>query len=158
MKLSELQQEFWRKEHEVTEERLVRGALILTILSEDDGLTFNNGRTSKPKRLVVIGIDRKQELCYGSVLVNTKMNPRASYSDEFLSAQYLLQQKNYSDFLDYDSFVDCGVIFSIPLQKLKSGTYYGLLNEEDLSSIMDILETTDTLSTKQKKQFGIRRR
>lgn len=158
MKLSELQEEFWRKEHEVTEERLVRGALILTILSEEDGLTFNNGRTSKPKRLVVIGIDKKQELCYGSVLVNTKMNPRASYSDEFLSAQYLLQQKNYSDFLDYDSFVDCGVIFSIPLQKLKSGTYYGLLNEEDLSSIMDILETTDTLSTKQKKQFGIRRR
>ena len=158
MKLSELQEEFWRKEHEVTEERLVRGALILTILSEDDGLTFNNGRTSKPKRLVVIGIDKKQELCYGSVLVNTKMNPKASFSDEFLSAQYLLQQKNYSDFLDYDSFVDCGVIFSIPLQKLKSGTYYGLLNEEDLSSIMDILETTDTLSTKQKKQFGIRRR
>ena len=158
MKLSELQEEFWRKEHEVTEERLVRGALILTILSEDDGLTFNNGRTSKPKRLVVIGIDKRQELCYGSVLVNTKMNPRASFSDEFLSAQYLLQQKNYSDFLDYDSFVDCGVIFSIPLQKLKSGTYYGLLNEEDLSSIMDILETTDTLSTKQKKQFGIRRR
>ena len=158
MKLSELQEEFWRKEHEVTEERLVRGALILTILSEDDGLTFNNGRTSKPKRLVVIGIDKRQELCYGSVLVNTKMNPKASYSDEFLSAQYLLQQKNYSDFLDYDSFVDCGVIFSIPLQKLKSGTYYGLLNEEDLSSIMDILETTDTLSTKQKKQFGIRRR
>lgn len=33
MKLSELQEEFWRKEHEVTEERLVRGALILTILS-----------------------------------------------------------------------------------------------------------------------------
>ena len=158
MKLSELQEEFWRKEHEVTEERLVRGALILTILSEEDGLTFNNGRTSKPKRLVVIGIDKRQELCYGSVLVNTKMNPKASYSDEFLSAQYLLQQKNYSDFLDYDSFVDCGVIFSIPLQKLKSGTYYGLLNEEDLSSIMDILETTDTLSTKQKKQFGIRRR
>ena len=158
MKLSELQEEFWRKEHEVTEERLVRGALILTILSEEDGITFNNGRTSKPKRLVVIGIDKRQELCYGSVLVNTKMNPRASYSDEFLSAQYLLQQKNYSDFLDYDSFVDCGVIFSIPLQKLKSGTYYGLLNEEDLSSIMDILETTDTLSTKQKKQFGIRRR
>ena len=158
MKLSELQEEFWRKEHEVTEERLVRGALILTILSEEDGLTFNNGRTSKPKRLVVIGIDKRQELCYGSVLVNTKMNPKASFSDEFLSAQYLLQQKNYSDFLDYDSFVDCGVIFSIPLQKLKSGTYYGLLNEEDLSSIMDILETTDTLSTKQKKQFGIKRR
>ena len=48
MKLSELQEEFWRKEHEVTEERLVRGALILTILSEEDGITFNNGRTSKP--------------------------------------------------------------------------------------------------------------
>lgn len=35
MKLSELQEEFWRKEHEVTEERLEPGALILTILSEE---------------------------------------------------------------------------------------------------------------------------
>ena len=45
------------------------------------------------------------------------MNPKASYSDEFLSAQYLLQQKNYSDYLDYDSFVDCGVIFFLFLFK-----------------------------------------
>lgn len=158
MNLREIQEEFWREEHEVTDERLVRGALILTILAEEDGLTFNTGRTSKPKRLIVIGIDKTQDLCYGSVLVNTKMNPRASFSNEFLSAQYLLLQKDYPDFLKYDSFVDCGVIFSIPIRKLKSGEYYGLLNENDLSGIMDILETTDTLSTKQKKQFGIRRR
>ena len=91
-------------------------------------------------------------------LLNTKMSPKASYSPEFLSAQYLLQQKEYPEFLRYDSYVDCGEIFSIPIQKLKSGQYFGLLNDNDLSGIMDILETTDTLSTKQKKQYGIKRR
>lgn len=158
MNLRELQEQFRQQEHEVTEERLVRGALVLTVLAEEDGLTFNNGRTSKPKRVIVIGIDKTRDLCFGSVLVNTKMNPKASYSPEFLSAQYLLQQNDYPEFLRYDSYVDCGEVFSIPIQKLKSGEYYGLLNDNDLSRIMDILETTDTLSTKQKKQFGIKRR
>ena len=158
MNFREIQEQYLQQEHEVTEERLVRGALVLTVLAEEDGLTFNNGRTSKPKRVIVIGIDKTRGLCYGSVLVNTKMSPKASYSPEFLSAQYLLQQNDYPEFLRYDSYVDCGEIFSIPIQKLKSGQYFGLLNDNDLSGIMDILETTDTLSTKQKKQYGIKRR
>lgn len=35
---------------------------------------------------------------------------------------------------------------------------FNLLTMEGLQNLMDILETTDTVSTKQKKQFGIKRR
>ena len=105
MELRELQAEYLRQQRQVTDERIAVGALIRTILSEADGLVFKNGRTEKPKRLVVIGVDHEQALCFGSVLVNTKLNPKAQYSAEYLSAQYELKQENYPEFLDYNSFV-----------------------------------------------------
>ena len=37
---------------------------------------------------------------------------------------------------------------------MKSGEYYGLLSDNDLSRIMDILETTDTLSTQNKRYYS----
>ena len=158
MDLRELQAEYLRQQREVTEERIKIGALIRTILSENDGLTFKNGRKEKPKRLVVIGVDRETALCFGSVLVNTKLNPKAQYSAEYLSAQYELKQENYPEFLDYNSFVDCGELFSIPVERLKQGEFFGFLTDEDRNGIFDLLETSDIFSTKQKKRYGIRRR
>lgn len=158
MDLRELQSAYLADQHKVTEERLEIGALIRTVLSEEDGLVFKNGRTEKPKRLVIIGIDKENGVCYGSVLVNTNLNPRANYSEEYLAAQYMLSQENYPEFLDYDSFADCGMLFSIPISKLLAGEYFGKLSEDDLKYLFDILETTETLSTKQKKRYGIKRR
>lgn len=158
MDLRELQAEYIRQQRQVTDERIAVGALIRTILSEADGLTFKNGRTEKPKRLVVIGVDRENALCFGSVLVNTKLNPKAQYSAEYLSAQYELKQENYPEFLDYNSFVDCGELFSIPIERLKQGEFFGFLTDEDRNGILDLLETSDIFSTKQKKRYGIRRR
>lgn len=158
MDLRELQTEYLRQQRQVTDERIAVGALIRTILSEADGLVFKNGRTEKPKRLVVIGVDHEQALCFGSVLVNTKLNPKAQYSEEYLSAQYELKQENYPEFLDYNSFVDCGELFSIPIDRLKQGEFFGFLTDEDRNGIFDLLETSDIISTKQKKRYGIRRR
>lgn len=158
MDLRELQAEYLRQQRQVTDERIAVGALIRTILSEADGLVFKKGRTEKPKRLVVIGVDHEQALCFGSVLVNTKLNPKAQYSAEYLSAQYELKQENYPEFLDYNSFVDCGELFSIPVERLKQGEFFGFLTDEDRNGIFDLLETSDIFSTKQKKRYGIRRR
>ena len=158
MDLRELQAEYLRQQRQVTDERIAVGALIRTMLSETDGLVFKNGRTEKPKRLVVIGVDHEQALCFGSVLVNTKLNPKAQYSAEYLSAQYELKQKDYPEFLQYNSYVDCGELFSISIEKLKQGEFFGFLNDEDCKGIFDILETSDIFSTKQKKRYGIRRR
>ena len=158
MDLRELQAEYLRQQREVTDERIAVGALIRTVLSEADGLTFKDGRKEKPKRLVVIGVDRQNALCFGSVLVNTKMNPQAQYSAEYLTAQYELKQENYPEFLDYNSFVDCGELFSIPIERLKQGEFFGFLSDADREGIFDILETLDIFSTKQKKRYGIHRR
>lgn len=157
MDLRKLQKAYLAEARAVTDLRLHVGALIRTILSEDDGLRLV-GRKEKPKRLVIIGIDKTNGLCYGSILVNTRMNPRAGYSDQYLAAQYMLRQADYPDFLDYDSYADCGELFAIPILKLKAGQYFGQLTPDDLSGIFTLLETTPTLSTKQKKRFGIRRR
>ena len=158
MDLRKLQAEYLHQQREVTDERIAIGALIRTVLSEADGLTFKNGRKEKPKRLIVIGVDRANALCFGSVLVNTNMNPQASFSAEYLTAQYELKQENYPEFLDYNSYVDCGVLFSIPIERLKQGKFFGFLTDADRDGIFDILETSDIFSTKQKKRYGIRRR
>ena len=158
MDLRELQTEYLHQQREVTDERIAIGALIRTVLSEADGLTFKNGRKEKPKRLIVIGVDSANALCFGSVLVNTNMNPQASFSAEYLTAQYELKQENYPEFLDYNSYVDCGVLFSIPIERLKQGEFFGFLTDADRDGIFDILETSDIFSTKQKKRYGIRRR
>lgn len=139
----------------VTEDKLEMGSLVRTIISVDEGLVLKDGRKQKPKKLVIVGVDKMKRVCYGSVLVNTKMSPKSQYSAAFLSALYLLHQSDYPDFLKYDSFVDCGMLFSIPLEKLIAGEYFGTLTEADLQGIFDILKTTETLSNKQKKRFGI---
>lgn len=155
MDLRELQKAYLYNLRQVTEEKLEIGSLIRTIISIDEGLVFKDGRKQKPKKLVIIGVDKIKKVCYGSVLVNTKMSPKSAYSASFLSAQYLLHQIDYPEFLKYDSYVDSGMLFSIPLEKLMKGEYFGTLTDSDLHGIFDILKTTETLTSKKKKRFGI---
>ena len=63
MDLRELQAEYLRQQREVTDERIAIGALIRTVLSEADGLTFKNGRKEKSKRLIVIGSQDPYRSC-----------------------------------------------------------------------------------------------
>lgn len=155
MDLRKLQEVYLQKLRQVTEDKLEIGALVRTIISIEEGLVFKDGRKQKPKRIVIIGVDKLKKVCYGSVLVNTKMSPKAQYSKSFLSAQYLLHQSDYPEFLRYDSYVDCGMLFSIPLEKLLAGEYFGTLTDADLNGIFDILKTTETLTNKERKRFGI---
>lgn len=111
MDLRELQKAYLDNLRQVTEEKLEIGSLIRTIISVDDGWVFKDGRKQKSKKLVIIGVDKLKKVCYGSVLVNTKMSPKSAYSASFLSAQYLLHQTDYPEFLKYDSYVDCGMLF-----------------------------------------------
>ena len=90
MDLRELQKSYLDNLRKVTEEKIEIGSLIRTVISIDEGLVFKDGRKQKPKKLVIIGVDKVEKICYGSVLVNTKMSPKAAYSASFLSAQYRL--------------------------------------------------------------------
>ncbi len=149
--LEELQADY----HHVTLDKIVPGALIRTIISTEEGLVFKDSRTEKPKRLIIIGVDRQRQICYGSVLVNTKPNPNVRFSSQFLNTQYIVRRENYIDFLDYDSFADCAQVFSIPMSKILSGEYFGTLNEIDFLAVMDMLRNNKTMTIKEKKRFGI---
>lgn len=154
MNLEELQIEY----HTVTDEKIVAGALIKTVLGIEDGMVFKDERTCKLKLLIIIAVDKSNKVCYGSLLVNTDPSPKAPFSPEYFATQYLLHRTEcYESFLDYDSYVDCGKIFPIPIYKLKSGEYHGILEQEDKDAIWHILETTKVLTTKEKKRYGIKR-
>ena len=155
MDLRELQQQYLAQLRKVTAEKLVRGSLVRTVISEEEGLNLTDGRREKPKLMVIVGCDTARTTFYGSVLVNTNMNPRAAYSTEYLSAQYMLKQQDYPEFLAYDSYADCGVLMAIPVEKLLNGEYYGELNETDMQGVFDILQTTDTISSKLKRRYGL---
>lgn len=158
MDFRESQAQYSKDLRAVTMEKLVQGALVRAVLSMKEGLKFKDGRTEKPKRIVIIGVDRSNNLCFGTILINTKQNPRSYYSDEFFVTQYCLRKEDYPDFLDYDSYVDCSNLFAIPFSVLARGEYFGVLNATDKSEIINILETTETIETSVKKRFGIRRR
>jgi len=156
MDLRQLQYEHQQEERKVTVERLTIGALIRTMVSTEDGLTLKN-RDAKPKLLVIVGFDKERKEFYGSVLVNTKLSPK-SISEIYMATQYLIRKSDYPEFLKHDSYVDCGEIFSLSLEKLLCGEYFGHLTEEDRLGVFEILETTEVFSTKEKKRFNIRRR
>ena len=67
MDLRELQKAYLDNLRQVTEEKLEIGSLIRTIISVDEGLVFKDGRKQKPKKLVIIGVDKLKKVCYGSV-------------------------------------------------------------------------------------------
>ncbi len=158
MDFRELQAQHKAEQRKVTEEKIVVGSLFRTVLTSEDGLKFKDGRTQKPKRMIIVGVDKVNKVCFGTVLVNTKLSPAARFSPLYFATQYCLKQESYPEFLDYDSYVDCGILFPISYDKLKSGEYFGTLLNEDLTAIFDILETTDMIPTSEKKRFGIRRR
>lgn len=58
MDLRELQKAYLDNLRQVTEEKLEIGSLIRTIISVDEGLVFKDGRKQKPKKLVIIGVDK----------------------------------------------------------------------------------------------------
>lgn len=72
MDLRELQKVYLDNLRQVTEDKLSIGSLVRTVISVDEGLVFKDGRKQKPKKLVIVGVDKEKEICYGSVLVNTK--------------------------------------------------------------------------------------
>ena len=105
--------------------------------------------------LVIVGVDAERGLCYGSLLINIRINPRAEFSEAFLQTQYVLRQEAYSHFLRYDSHLDCAKIFSIQVEKLLSGTYLGILEQDDKDAVFQLLKSTVVLSAKLKRRFGI---
>ena len=67
MDLRELQKSYLDNLRKVTEDKLEIGSLVRTVISIEEGLVFKDGRKQKPKKLVIIGVDKVKKVCYGYV-------------------------------------------------------------------------------------------
>jgi len=149
--LTELQAEYKR----VTLEKIRPGSVILTDLDESDGLTYTDGRSHKPRRVIIIGYDKENKCFIGTVFINTNINPKAKYSAEFLATQIMVKKDEYPNFLKHDSFIDCGQLMPLHTNKLLSGEYKGEVVADDFHKIMATLKNTETIPAKEKRRFGI---
>ena len=160
MKLEEWQEEQQaqhRAATEVTEERLQPGALVVTRIGEP-AITTKYGKKDL-KKLIIIGQDKEQGIAYGVVVVNTKkrysIDTNAEYTKDFKKAQLKLREKQYTDFLEYDSYINCAKIVPIPVEDLKAGEYRGNLDKNDHKRIFEKLRRATTISNTAKQRYGL---
>lgn len=136
----------------VKEEDLVRGSVIYIPLSADEGLVVTGGYTERNKFVTIIGIT-EDGFVIGSLLINT--NPNDS-TKELGACQFPLKCKDYPSILDYDSWLDCSQLFRIAKRKiLNRGEFCGSIIQSDWDLILPFLRETETLSNREKREFGI---
>ncbi len=93
-------------------------------------------------KLTVSGtkLDRKQ---IAAVLINSEND--YSNEPEWQKEQYLLSQKNYANFLEYDSWLDCFEIKELKVRKIvvRKAEKKGRLNTYDLCIMMQKLKDSE---------------
>lgn len=150
--LAALKQNVFSIEEKVTEERVKRGSVIKVPLDDSDGLILEPGKKDRDKYIVVIGFTATGDVI-GALLINT--NP-AEYTEELRNCQYHVKKTRYPAILDYDSWLNCGSIFDISIDKLKKkGLYKGDFLDEDLEYVLGFLRETDIYTPKEKRKYGL---
>lgn len=141
-----------KKYPQVKEENLVRGNVIYIPLSAEEGLVVTGGYTERNKFVTIVGTT-EDGFVIGSLLINT--NPNDS-TQELGACQFPLKLKDYPSILDYDSWLDCSQLFRIAKRKvLNHGQFCGSLIQSDWNLILPFLRETETISNREKREFGI---
>ncbi|MBR1745802.1 MAG: hypothetical protein IJ734_07520 [Fibrobacter sp.] len=134
-------------------EDLSVGDIIYVELDQADGIN-TQGYPTRLKYVVVSGAksDRKQ---IAAVLINSEND--YSNDPEWQKEQYLLSQKNYANFLEYDSWLDCFEIKELKVRKIvaRKAEKKGRLNTYDLCIMMQKLKDSEFIDEHLKKVYGI---
>ena len=134
-------------------EDLSVGDIIYVELDQADGIN-TQGYPTRLKYVVVSGAksDRKQ---IAAVLINSEND--YSNDPEWQKEQYLLSQKKYANFLEYDSWLDCFEIKELKVRKIVAGKAEkkGCLNTYDLCIMMQKLKDSEFIDEHLKKVYGI---
>ena len=134
-------------------EDLSVGDIIYVELDQADGIN-TQGYPTRLKYVVVSGAksDRKQ---IAAVLINSEND--YSNDPEWQNEQYLLSQKNYANFLEYDSWLDCFEIKELKVRKIvaRKAEKKGHLNTYDLCIMMQKLKDSEFIDEHLKKVYGI---
>jgi len=151
------------EEARVTADKLVPGALVVSRFGEEYITTKYSDKDKK--KTIIIGVDKEAQCCYGLVFVNTVpryvKSKNTDYTKDFAKGQLILRGNQYSEkicgesFLDYDSYINCSHITSIPFDVLEKGTYFGRLNKHDYARVFSKLRQSTTMSDDDKIRYGL---
>lgn len=135
---------------------ITKGCVFRMHLNTAEGVTGKNpGDDGRNKYFVVIGTTTEGNLV-GFLLVNSNINPRLS--DEIKDLHYPIYAKDHP-FLERDSFVDCSRIKEIKQEKFSAmfdkDFKKGHINENDLELIIGAVKSSELVTNKQLKKYGL---
>lgn len=125
-------------------------------LDEKDGITPKGGIDYRPKFFIVIGsADYGYYVAY--ILINKSINKNYLYTKELLNCQFPLRVKDYPEILKIDpSYANLAKIREIEKERLlNEATFQGKLTAKDLELVMQALRNSETITTKEKKRYGL---
>lgn len=117
------------------------GDVIYLNLYPEDGLILKN-YNSRKKYFLYLGSDG-EKIILGGLLINSKINQ--NLPPEIKDHHYPLS-KNTNTFLEHDSFVNCGELFKIPIDRLEGASIIGKIYGDDLSLIISTLQTSPLIA------------
>jgi hypothetical protein len=114
----------------------------------------------KPKFSVIIGVS-DDSFFLGTVFINTNIKIEHLSSPELIRLHYKIRQDKYSHFLKHDSYIDCSDVkhrlqtsFVDDLNS-SSGKILGVLAANDLTNVLNIVASSDTISPYYLKLYKI---
>lgn len=96
----------------------------------------------------------------GIVFINTEINPKVFPSRELQNLHVFFSHQN-RDYLDHDSYVDCSRIYDKDIKMIQNRLIddierlFGQLSEDDLQIILTKIQSSRTISNKQKLRYGL---
>ena len=133
-------------------QRTVRvGDVFLLEMDAEDGVTPNDGYSSRHKFFVVLGFDGEGNV-YGGVIINSKIN---QLMDQTVKDYHMPIKCEKYPFLRYDSFVDCLCLKTALLAKFTMGKYVGKMTSEDLDLVIGTLKESPREKRINLLKFGL---
>lgn len=120
-----------------------RGGVFLVKKEKIDGIVMRKGDTCNTEKFYIfIGLSKEENRTAG-VVINSKGTEES----------VCLLHESYSEFLSYNSYADCSTLMTIPTEYIRE--YKGLINEQDLSNIIDKLRCSRRVKKVMLKHYGI---
>jgi hypothetical protein len=135
-------------EKSVTSASFEVGKILKMNMTKEEGLVIKDDFQTRLKYFVIIGQTADNGIV-GVFLVNSKEDTKA------MDYQFPLYEKDYPYILEYDSYLNCNIIFKLDKVKVyNEALEIGQLTEKDLNLVIHIIKTSDAIKITEKKQFG----
>ena len=128
------------------------GDVHILPLSQVEGVTPKDGRTTRDKFFIVLGFDSSGNII-GGIVINSSINQRLSTS----VTDYLMPvTKEQLPFLNHNSFVNCSHLITVRKEKFNKDTFRGRVEGPNLMQmIVSTVIESPYVNKKQLKEFGI---